>query len=144
MQNIDQQENILDVLRRWPRPLKVGVVAVVFPVCGHVVGAVLQTLLMSVTEPFTIAGVVAFAMPLTLFAALALSLRRPSLALLGLAPQILVLAWVCKANHASLGQLEAFWPLVFPAVVGPALGLWAMLASFKAIEPEAGAIALGV
>ncbi len=134
MQSLSNERSALALIGQWPKSARLATCAVLFPTLGFLAGAIVSTFFMNVSQPVTTLEWILFACPTSMAATTAIASGRVRLGLIGLAPQPLILVGICFLNHATVHQVRAFWPVVFPALVGPGVGLWVTHLAYQAIE----------
>lgn len=123
MQRVSQSQDVVILVRGWPGWAKILCCSAIFPTMGYVCGAIVATWFMNLSDPVTLMSWLVFCCPTAVLLAVGLKIGKPQLALIGIAPQPAVLVLICLINHASAQRALAFWPAVFPSMVGPLLGL---------------------
>lgn len=125
---------MLVLVQKWPSWFKLAACAIAGPTLGFVLGANVASWFMIIREPITFFSWLVFSCPASLAVAAALYFSKPRLTLLGVALQPGLLVWACVINHASFQRAVAFWPAMFPAVLGPLAGIYIAIAVHHAIR----------
>lgn len=126
--------SLVDLIQSWPPRTKIWLLAVFCPTIGYLAGVVAASPVFWVRNPITATTWLVFVGPAVLSCAYGLSRNSWKASLLGLMPQMCVVAGICWANRATAHQLVAFWPIVFHAELGPGLGIWLAFASMAILN----------